>query len=145
MSKMYWQLYYHIVWSTKGRQPLISEDVQDVIIRYIQAKCDEMGCVLRAIGTAADHVHILVSIPPDVRISDFIRDIKGGSSHLVNHEMGLDAPFYWQRGAGVISISSHDKVRVIEYVRRQREKHASGDLLPSLERTGEDTDSSDPA
>jgi putative transposase len=145
MSKMYWQLYYHIVWATKGRQPIISEEVQDTIVRYVQAKCDEMGCVLHAAGAASDHEHILVSIPPDVRISDFLRDVKGGSSHLINHEMALDTPFYWQRGCGVISISNRDKARVTDYVRNQRKKHGTGDLWPSLERSGADTEDDDPA
>jgi len=146
MSKMYWRLYYHIIWATKGRLPLISEAVRDTVVRYIQAKCDELGCVLHAAEAAVDHVHILVSVPPNIRVSDVLRDIKGGSSHLINHELGLESPFYWQRGCGVISVSRRDRARVVDYIRGQRERHAAGNVWPSLERTdsGSDEASDDP-
>ncbi len=112
-----------------------------MVVRYVRAKCDELGCKLHAAEAASDHMHVLVSVPPDMKLSNFVRDIKGGSSHLVNHEMNLGVPFYWQRGSGVVSVSGHDKARIVEYIRRQREKHEAGDVWPSLERCEDTGDS----
>ena len=139
MPKTYWQLFYHLVWTTKERLPLISEDIRNAVITYIQAKCDDLGCILHAAEATADHVHILASVPPSIQLSDFARDIKGGSSHLINQELNPEAPFYWQRGCGIISVSSHDKARVIKYIECQRRRHQVGDLWPSLEHAETET------
>ncbi len=138
MSKAYWKLYYHVVWSTKGRAEIISPEVRDRIVRCIQAKCDELGCVLHAAEAAWDHVHILVTVPPDMSLSEFLRHVKGASSHLVNHEMNLDARFEWQRGYGLLTVSARDRAMIVGYIRDQRGKHKSGNLLRSLERCEEE-------
>jgi len=139
MSRVYSQLYFHIVWSTRKRGDLISETTKRLLEKSIQAKCRELGCVLHAIGIAEDHVHILVTIPPNIRISDFVRDVKGSSSHLINHTTEGESPLYWQQGYGILTISNHDRPRVVEYINSQWEKHRSGNVLPSLEKTGLDS------
>jgi putative transposase len=83
----YWRLYYHIVWATKDRVPLITEDIQSKLYGYISRKVKKMNCILHALGGIEDHVHLVVSIPPKLSIADFIANIKGSSSHYVKAEV----------------------------------------------------------
>jgi putative transposase len=59
----FWRLFYHVVWETKGREPLIDVHASGVIIRTISAACEKDGIALHAIGTMPDHVHVAASIP----------------------------------------------------------------------------------
>jgi len=138
VSKIYWQLFYHFVWKTKNRLPLISEEVGETVLRCIRRKCDDLACTIYAIETVSDHVHMLVSVPPSISLSDFIMNVKGASSHLVNHSLELESPFSWQRGCGVLTISGREKPRVIEYIQSQQRRHESGELWASLECTESD-------
>ena len=135
MSRIYSQLFFHIVWSTSKRGDAISEEIKQLLEKTIQAKCREMACILHAIGIAADHIHLLVSVPPNVRLSDFVRDVKGSSSHFVNQAVKLETPLHWQRGYGILSVSGHDEAKVIDYISNQWERHKSGNIWPSLEKT----------
>jgi len=135
MSRIYSQLLFHIVWSTSRRGDVISDEMRGLLERSVQAKCRDLKCTLHAIGIAADHVHILVSIPPHIRLSDFVRDVKGGSSHLINHLPETEEILHWQRGYGILTVSNRDKARVIGYLSNQWDRHKSGDILPSLEKT----------
>jgi putative transposase len=135
MSKTYHQLFYHIVWSTSGRQAVITEDISEAVKRCIRAKCEELGCILRVIEMVSDHLHMLVTIPPSLSLSDFVMHVKGCSSHLVNHTIIPETPFHWQAGYSVMTISNHDRDRVSAYIRNQRAHHGSGQVWPSLEET----------
>ena len=62
----YWRLFYHLVWSTKKREPSISQDLETVISRSFDLTCDDLELIVHARGFMPDHVHIAVSIPPKV-------------------------------------------------------------------------------
>ena len=87
----YWRLFYHIVWVTAGRQPLIAPDWQEVLHNVIAAKAAALGAMVHAVGGIEDHVHLAVSAPPTVMLATFIGQIKGASSHFANRELGLAA------------------------------------------------------
>jgi len=78
-------------------------------------------------------VHLCLTIPPTLLISDFIGQLKGSSSHEVNQKLGRKA-LEWQAGYGVVSFGTGDLPWVREYVRDQREHHARGNVEDRLER-----------
>lgn len=84
----------------------------------------------------ADHVHLLVSLPPVVAPSDAALRFKGASSHSVRGTMPAVA-FRWQAEYGVLSLSERGLSTVIEYVQSQRERRETGDLLAPPERIQE--------
>jgi hypothetical protein len=69
----------------------------------------------------ADHVHLLVSLPPTVSVADAVRVIKANSSKWLHQKR--HASFAWQNGYGAFSVSSSAAPEVIEYIRRQEEHH----------------------
>jgi putative transposase len=85
--------------------------------------------------TIETHVHIALSVPPTLTISEFVGQLKGRSSHDVNEAMGQRAKMLqWQIGYGVVSFGTRDLAWIVEYVRNQREHHARGTAQERLER-----------
>ena len=97
----FWRLYYHLIWSTKERYPLITPDIEPILYRYIIGKANALDCITHAIGGIEKHIHLVTSIPPKLAISDFVQNIKGSSAHYVNHDIdNYPMQFSWQRSYG---------------------------------------------
>jgi REP element-mobilizing transposase RayT len=126
----YWRLFYHLVWVTKGRETLIDEEHAVVIERSIRSSSLEKGAVLYTIGIMPDHIHVAVSIPPRIAVSAFVQQLKGESSHLLNHGAGRDDQdwFRWQPQYGVVSFGERSLNEVITYIQNQRAHHAANRL-----------------
>src|SRR5215211_3125135 len=84
-----WRLYYHLIWATRDRDPLIGADIEQELYGYIVGKSNALESITHAIGGVQDHIHLVVSIPPKLSIADFVKGIKGSSAHHLNH--GVDA------------------------------------------------------
>jgi putative transposase len=130
----YWKLYFHFIWGTKGRLPLIEPSIEPALYRAIAAKIKEMDGFVHAIGGTLDHVHIAVSIPPKLAPAKFIGDVKGNSSHFINHVVKPGFDFYWQDEYGVLSFGEKNLPTIVRYVHNQKQHHAEGVLKVALER-----------
>jgi putative transposase len=131
----YWRLFYHIVFATKNREPLITPDIEDELHGYLTGKATGLGAVVYAVNGTEDHVHIVASVPPKIALSDFIGQIKGSASHHINHLPGRDGPLLdWQRGYGALSFGQKQLDWVADYVRDQKRHHREGTVLAVLER-----------
>lgn len=86
---VFYQLFYHFVWATKQRLPLLTPTVEEAVVSYIRFKCEELGYKLHAINGATDHLHLLVELTPTILVADVAKNLKGASSHFVNKESGL--------------------------------------------------------
>lgn len=99
----------------------------------IAAKAIDLGAVVHAVGGIEDHIHLSVSVPPKVPLSRFIGEIKGNSSHFVNHIIKPELNFYWQEEYGVVSFREKDLAQIVRYIHKQREHHSSGTVIELLE------------
>ncbi|MBK8615542.1 MAG: IS200/IS605 family transposase [Anaerolineales bacterium] len=133
----YSKLYYHFIWSTKDRQPFIDLVIEPEIYRAITAKAQDMEGFVHAIGGVEDHVHLAVSIPPKIAPAKFIGEVKGNSSHFVNHVLKPDFEFYWQEEYGVLSFGEKNLSAVVRYIQNQKQHHADGTLIAEMERMDE--------
>ena|SRR5215217_3762982 len=131
-----WRFFYHVVWSTKNREPAIGE-LEDVEIRRsLKMTSEDLDLIPHAIGVMPDHVHFAVSIPPKLAVADVVRRLKGGSSHAVNEARGMTYPrFWWQPDYGVVTFGERSLEQVIAYLRGQRQHHAQESLWKELEIT----------
>lgn len=131
----YWQLYYHLIWATKDREPLITAALEPELFKYLRGKGLELGGMVHAVGGVEDHEHLVVSIPPRMAVGDYVGKLKGASSHWVTHMSGYREPFAWQEGYGILSFSKRSLSQVVQYVFSQRERHRSGQTIVEMERT----------
>ena len=130
----YWRAYYHLVWATKDREPLIRSDLEDTLQRSIRAQAHEERALIHAVGFMPDHIHVVASIPPAVAVSSLVGKMKGGSSHLVNSLDGSPGSFRWQPEFGMVTFGEKALETVVDYALNQATRHASGQTWPTLER-----------
>ncbi len=67
-----WRLYYHLVWTTKNREPLIDHKREAKLYPYILGKADYLNCIIHAINGTENHLHVIASIPPKLSIAEFV-------------------------------------------------------------------------
>ncbi|MFN8487755.1 MAG: IS200/IS605 family transposase [Caldilineaceae bacterium] len=131
----YWRLYYHFVWTTKERAPLITGTLEPHLYRWLYNEAKKLYCPFFYIGGIIDHVHVLTAVRPSVSPSDFMKQLKGSSSRFIS--LKFKRPFEWQEGYGVFSVAEHDIDRVKAYVLNQKQHHANQLLVASWEESHE--------
>jgi putative transposase len=135
----FWRCFYHIIWATHQRGPLITAQNEPIIFEAIHAKSREMGCQLLAINGIQDHIHTAVIIPPSLAVADWIRNVKGLASYQVNTRWPDDEfHFHWQGGYSVLTFGARQQHFVVNYIRNQKQHHAEGTLEPYLEHLEEE-------
>jgi putative transposase len=77
---------YHIVWITKYRYTVLEGALRERIRTIIRQVCKELGVQIVSGVLSREHVHMFVEIPPHIAVSDFVRRVKGRSSHRVQME-----------------------------------------------------------
>jgi len=137
----YTQLYLHAVWATWDRLPLISSDFELRLYGAINEKCRELKAYPLALGGIVDHLHLLVRLPTTLAVATLLKEVKGSSSHLVTHEIRPGQFFKWQGAYGAFTLAKDGVPHVIDYIRKQKEHHATQTLWSEWERCEiQDTD-----
>ena len=133
----YWQLFYHLIWTTKYREPLITPETEPMIYELLQTKAIGLGATVFAIGGMSDHVHMVVSIPPKIAVAKFVGQVKAVAATKFN-KMDLPNTLHWQNEYGAFSFDAKRLPNFIAYVQQQKEHHAQQTTIAVLERfTGE--------
>ena len=127
------QLYLHLVWSTWDRQPVLVPRLRERVYECIQAECVRHRVDVIAIGGIEDHVHLLLRVPATISPADLVKQVKGASSHMVNHDIRPPFYFKWQGAYGAFSLSKRHVLVIREYVLRQQQHHREQTLYPLLE------------
>jgi len=131
----YTQIYYHIVFATKDRAPVLAQDARERLFRHIWGAIKKKKCRLYRINATSDHVHMLTSLHPSVPLADLMRDVKGGSSYWIRTNNVFPDFSNWQDGYAAFTHSAQDKERLVEYIKHQEEHHkevSPGDELRAL-------------
>jgi REP element-mobilizing transposase RayT len=123
MSSTLTNVLVHAVFSTKNREPVMSEEVRANLHAYIGGIIRGEGGTPIAIGGTADHVHVLMKIAPKTALADMMQKIKGSSSKWVNEQAWFAHRFAWQKGYAAFSVSRSMSARVIRYIEGQVEHH----------------------
>jgi len=92
-----------------------------------------MKAELIAIGGTEDHVHVLVRIPATISVADLVKQIKGSSSHMVNHSVPRWNGFKWQGAYGAFTVSKTLGPAVRSYILGQEEHHRDGTTDKGME------------
>ena len=141
----YTRLLYHIVFRPKNSRPAITPEHEELLYRYIWRVLTERGCKLFCIGGMADHIHMLVGIPPTLAVADFMRDVKTSTSRFM-HIHSAEFPLFEAWGKSYCAISCSESVRedVTRYIKNQKEHHRRQDFrsefLDLLRKNGVDFD-----
>jgi putative transposase len=118
----YTNLLYHIVYSTKDRLPLITEELRPDLHRFLGGLVNDFHGIPLEINGVADHVHVLARIKPVISISEFLSKFKSQSSGWANRK--TRGRFKWQVKYGAFTVSESQVDRVREYIRNQEAHHS---------------------
>ncbi len=120
MSHTYTRCHFHVVFSTKERQKVISKEVQPRLWSYITGICHNQKMIPVAVGGMDDHAHLLFHLPPTMALSKAVLLIKANSSKRMNEHGNR---FAWQKGFGAFSVSESALDSVANYIRTQEKHH----------------------
>ncbi|MBU0519276.1 IS200/IS605 family transposase [bacterium] len=123
----YTQLYYHIVFTTKRRNPVLLEPRREELFKYIWGTVNKLNCQLYRINGIEDHIHVFCSIHPKVCLADFVKSIKGASWNWIRSNEIFPEFTQWQNSYSAFTHSNSEKDRIIQYIINQQEHHK--DLL----------------
>lgn len=134
MSHTYTSLFFHIIFATRERRPLISNEQSGDLYAYLGGIARNLHFELILAGGTSNHIHLLVSIPPALPITTAIQKLKANSSRF------LGPTFSWQEGYGAFTVSASQLPALKLYVANQEEHHRrrsfEGEFLALLEKAG---------
>jgi len=119
----YRQIYYQIIFSTKGRVPAITEAYCEELYAYIWGIVKNFKCKLLRINGVEDHIHIFCDLHPSVSLANFVKEIKVSSSHWMKESFKFPLFVGWQEGYGGFTYNFREHDRLIEYVKNQKAHH----------------------
>jgi len=119
-----YDLKYHIVWITKYRKPILRGEIGKRVRELIRQTCASLDVYIVKGHVSKDHVHLLVSAPPNLAVSELVKRLKGRSSRLMLEEFGELRKVYWgrhlwARGYFVASSGNVTDDIVAEYIEKQ--------------------------
>ena len=128
-----WDLKYHIVWTTKYRYKVLAGDVGLRTRELLREIALSQEMVIHAGSVNRDHVHLLISIPPQLSVSRAVQFMKGKSSHRLLSEFSLLKKRYWgqhlwARGYWVCSSGNVTDEMWKEYIKNQKPPEPDDDF-----------------
>jgi REP element-mobilizing transposase RayT len=124
MKKTYSKMQIHFIFGTRNRENLIRPHMEKRLWSYIGAVGRRMGIKPIAIGGTSDHLHLLLSIPPNLSVSFVMQKLKSISSKWMNDTFyPHNRKFRWQKGYAAFSVGYSQIEKVEKYVRNQKKRH----------------------
>ena len=122
-----YSLKYHIVWCTKYRKQIFVNDLEFVAAGYRKETAESLDMELIAIEIMPDHVHLLVSCKPQLRLSDAIQVLKGNTARwlFLNYpeiKSKLCGGHLWNPSYFVATVSERTEEQIKTYISNQKSK-----------------------
>jgi len=121
MAHRFPNILIHLVFSTKQRKNLIPDKLLTILYRYLMGIGTNTHVPVLAAGGTANHLHLLIALPPDTPVAKAVQMFKANSSRWIR-EHAID--FQWQEGYGAFSVSASNAESVKHYIEHQSEHHA---------------------
>lgn len=133
LSHTKWNCKYHIVFSAKYRRQVIYGKIKADIGKILRQLCEMKQVELHEAEACPDHIHMLVSIPPSLSVSQFMGYLKGKSSLMIfdrhaNLKYKYGNRHFWCRGYYVDTVG-RNKERIAEYIRKQPQEDIMADQI----------------
>jgi putative transposase len=130
-SHTIYDLKYHIVWITKYRKPVLRGEVAERARNLIREICKTKDIEIIKGHVSRDHVHIFVSVPPHISVSQLVQSLKGKTSRkLMMEYKSLNRNFWgrhiWARGYFVASSGNITDEVIIKYIEEQGKEPPEG-------------------
>ena len=121
----------HLVWIPKYRRRILVGEVGETVRDLLRRISSELEMRIISGKVAPDHVHLFVSYPPDLSISDMMQKLKGKSAHLLYDALPhIRKKFwgghFWARGYCAISSGNITDEMIQQYIENQEGEDLHG-------------------
>jgi putative transposase len=128
-----WKCKYHIVFAPKYRRQIIYGKIKADIGQILRKLCEYKGVEILEVNACPDHIHMLVSIPPKLSMSQFVGYLKGKSSLMIfDRHANLKYKYgnrqFWCKGYYVDTVG-RNKEAIAKYIRDQLKDDIIGEQL----------------
>jgi putative transposase len=123
MGHTFANLLVHVIFSTKGRAPMLDENLRVRLFPYMGGIVRDLQSTALIINGPSDHVHLLLTLSAIHSIADVMRVVKANSSKWVHEHWPSRSDFAWQAGYGAFSVSESNSERVKQYIADQEVHH----------------------
>jgi putative transposase len=132
-----WNCKYHIVFAPKYRRQIIYGKIKVDIGKIIRKLCEYKGVEIIEANACPDHIHMLVSIPPKLSVSQFMGYLKGKSSLMIfDRHANLKYKYgnrqFWCKGYYVDTVGRNKKA-IEEYIKNQLQEDIACDQISMKE------------
>ena len=133
-SHTVYDIKYHLVWITKYRKPVLRSEIAERVRDLISEICKSKDVEIIKGHVASDHVHIFVSVPPHISVSELMQSIKGKTSRKMLMEYKrLSKTFWgrhmWARGYFVASSGNVTDEVIMKYIEEQGKEPPNDNFL----------------
>ena len=131
-SHTVYDIKYHIVWITKYRKPVLRGEVAKHVRELVRQTCATLDVYIVSGHVALDHIHLLVSVPPNLSVSDLVQRLKGRTSRQMLEDFTeLNRQFWgrhhWARGYFVASSGNVTDEIIQQYIESQDKNFPADD------------------
>lgn len=112
---------------------MISPEIENILYPFLISKVQEQNGELLIINGIEDHAHLLVQLSPQHNLSQFVKILKGSSSHFLTKKSGLGVDFKWQAGYGIFTVGFKELPIIKTYIQNQKEHHKKQTTIGDLE------------
>jgi putative transposase len=128
-----YDLKYHVIWCTKYRYRVLTGEVAHRTREIIREICTANYVDIISGNMSPDHIHVLVSVPPNLSLSKLMQYIKGKSSRKLLQEFAYLNKRYWgqhlwARGYFAVTVGNLNEKQVQEYIENQQLHHREDDF-----------------
>jgi putative transposase len=113
----------HVIFSTKGRLPVLDESIRAELYPYLATVVRNAGCECYRVGGIADHVHLAIRLSRTADVAKVVGEWKATSSKWIKTKSPALAKFAWQRGYGAFSVGPADLKALVQYIDAQETHH----------------------
>ena len=133
LSHTKWMCKYHIVFTPKYRRKIIYAQYRESLIEIFKRLCRFKGVEIIEGHMMLDHVHLLLSIPPRIAVSDFMGYLKGKSALMMfdkhaNLKYKFGNRHFWAEGYYVSTVGLNEAT-IKKYIQEQEKKDILKDKL----------------
>ena len=133
LSHSKWRCKYHIVFAPKYRRKEIYGDIRKDIGVILRKLCEQKNVEIIEAELCTDHIHMLVSIPPNLSVAQFVGYLKGKSALMIfdrhaNLKYKYGSRHFWCRGYYVDTVGKNEN-KIAEYIREQLQSDIMEDQI----------------
>lgn len=133
LSHSKWRCQYHIVFAPKYRRKEIYGKLKADIGAILRELCRHKNVEIIEAEACPDHIHMLVSIPPNLSVAQFVGYLKGKSTLMIfdrhaNLKYKYGSRHFWCRGYYVDTVG-RNKAAIAEYIKNQLQEDIMEDQI----------------